>query len=117
MTTQEVAYRLIELSRHGQIMQAQEELYGNDIVSIEPSHAPVPVAKGKQAVNEKGMQFASSILEHHGMSISEPIVVGNRFSIGWTMDVTMKDMGRVNFDEICVYEVKDGKIVNEQFFY
>jgi hypothetical protein len=33
------------------------------------------------------------------------------------MDVTMKGQGRMNMDEIAVYEVKDGKIVKEQFFY
>jgi hypothetical protein len=29
----------------------------------------------------------------------------------------MKGMGRVKMDEIAVYEVKDGKIVKEQFFF
>jgi hypothetical protein len=29
----------------------------------------------------------------------------------------MKGMGRLNMDEIAVYEVKDGQIVKEQFFY
>jgi hypothetical protein len=29
----------------------------------------------------------------------------------------MKGMGRMKMDEIVVYEVKDGKIVQEQFFY
>lgn len=33
------------------------------------------------------------------------------------MDVTLKGMGRRQMDEIAVYEVKDGKIVKEQFFY
>jgi hypothetical protein len=33
------------------------------------------------------------------------------------MDVTLKGAGRVNMDEIAVYEVKDGKITKEQFFY
>jgi ketosteroid isomerase-like protein len=33
------------------------------------------------------------------------------------MDVTMKGFGRMNMDEVCVFEVKDGKIVSEQFFF
>jgi hypothetical protein len=33
------------------------------------------------------------------------------------MDCTMKGMGRQKLEEIAVYEVKDGKIVKEQFFY
>jgi hypothetical protein len=28
----------------------------------------------------------------------------------------MKGRGRVKLEEICAYEVKDGKIISEQFF-
>lgn len=119
MTTQDVANRLVELCRKGQIMDAQKELYGTDIVSIEPENAPAPVkfAKGIEAVTEKGVQFASMIEERHGGNISDPTVAGNFFSLGWTLDATMKGIGRTKLEEICLYEVKDGKIVTEQFFY
>jgi len=33
------------------------------------------------------------------------------------MDVTMKGAPRMNMDEICLYEVKDGKIIREEFFF
>jgi hypothetical protein len=117
MTTKQVATRLVDLCREGKIMEAQKELYGNTIESIEPEKAPVKSAKGLKAVTEKGIQFASMIEERHGGVISDPIVFGNHFSIGWSMDVTMKGAGRINMDEICVYEVNDGKIVREQFYY
>jgi hypothetical protein len=32
------------------------------------------------------------------------------------MDVTMKARGRMKLEEVCVYEVKDGKIASERFF-
>ncbi len=32
------------------------------------------------------------------------------------MNVTMKDGGNMDMTELCVYGVKDGKIVSEQFF-
>jgi hypothetical protein len=32
------------------------------------------------------------------------------------MDVTMKGQGRMQMTELCVYVVKDGKIVSEQFY-
>jgi len=73
--------------------------------------------KGKKAVAEKGKQFASMIEERHGGSCSDPVVGGRYFSIAMSIDATMKGMGRQLLDEVCVYEVKDGKIVNEQFFY
>jgi len=117
MTTQQVANRLVELCRTGQILQAQEELYGDDINSIEPEHAPGQSAKGKKAVIERGKQFASTIEERHGGSFSDPLVSGRYFSVAITLDATLKGMGRNLLEEICVYEVKDGKIVFEQFYY
>jgi hypothetical protein len=117
MTTQEVADRLVTLCRQGQIQQAGQELYGENIVSIEPPYAPVPKAEGLKAVVAKGQQFASMIETHHGGSIRDPIVAGNYFTIGWSMDVTMKGIGRTSMQEICVYKVDNGKIVWEEFFY
>ena len=116
MTTQEVANRLVALCRTGQIQQAQDELYGDDILSIEPENAPTKTAKGKQAVAEKGKQFADMIEERHGGSFSDPLVGGRYFSVAMVLDATMKGMGRMVLEEVCVYEVKDGKIVQEQFF-
>ena len=98
-------------------MEAQKELYGETIESIEPTKAPVKSASGLKAVTAKGIQFASMIEKNHGGSISDPVVAGEHFSVGWTMDVTLKGAGRVNMDEVCVYQVKDGKIVREQFFF
>jgi hypothetical protein len=117
MTTQEVANRLISLCRTGQIQQAQTELYDEKMVSVEPSGAPVERAVGLHAVIEKGKQFASMIEERHGGSFTDPVVVGNQFSVGMTLDATMKGRGRVLLEEICVYKVENGKIVFEQFIY
>ena len=118
MTTQEVANKLVASMRQGKIFDAQAELYGDDIVSIEPEGNMAPhFTKGKEAVAEKGKQFASMIEERHGGSCSDPVVGGRYFSIGMSIDATMKGMGRQLMDEVCVYEVKDGKIVQEQFFY
>jgi hypothetical protein len=104
MTTLEVANKLIAYMRKGQMLEAQEELYSDDIVCIEPEGGMAQhFTKGKNAVAEKGKQFASMIEERHGGSCSDPVA-------------TMKGMGRHLLEEVCVYEVKDGKIVFEQFF-
>jgi hypothetical protein len=118
MTTQEVANKLVAYMRQGQIFEAQAELYADDMVCIEPEGAMAPhITKGKNAVAEKGKQFAAMIEEHHGSSCTDPVVGGRYFSIAMSIDATMKGMGRQVLDKVCVYEVKNGKIVNEQFFY
>ena len=117
MTTQEVANRLVELCRNGKVLEAQEELFADNVTSVEPAHSPTPKAIGREAVLAKGKQFASMIEERHSGSFSDPIVGGNYFSIVCKLDATMKGMGKVVWDEICLFEVKDGKVVSEQFFY
>jgi hypothetical protein len=117
MTTEQIAQRLTELCRQGKIQEAQEELYADDIESKEPDHFPVKSAKGKIAVAEKGKQFASLIEERHGFSFSDPLVCGRYFTAAMVLDVTMKGGGRTKLEEICVYEVSNGKIVAEQFFF
>ena len=119
MTTQDVANRLVALCREGKIKEASEELHSDDVIGEEPNARDPQhkIVQGKAAIAEKGNQFASMIEAMHGGSISDPIVGGEYFSIAWTMDVTMKGMGRMEMSEICNYRVKDGKIVWEQFLY
>lgn len=117
MNTQEVANRLVELCRTGQFEQAQKELYAENVVSIEPDGTPMPRVEGIQALIEKGKAFAEMNEEVHGMTVSEPLVADNFITCTMNMDVTMKGGQRVQMDEVCLYEVKDGKIVREEFFY
>ena len=117
MTTLEVANRLVEMCLEGKVLEAQKELYAENVVSIEPAGAPMQRAEGLANVIAKGEHFAAMIEERHGGSVSDPLVAGNYFSIAWSMEVTMKGMGRMTMEEICVYKVENGKITSEEFFY
>jgi hypothetical protein len=118
MTTQEVANRFNELAQTGQWDKIQEELFADNAVSIEPENSPgMKSVEGIAAIKEKGKQFGEMVEEMHGGYSTTPVVGGRFFSVAMGMDVTYKGMGRQKMDEIAVYEVKDGKIVKEQFFY
>jgi len=120
MTTQQIADRLVELCRQGQYEQAQTELYADDAISIEIASQPggePDIARGMAAIREKSARWAASIVEIHGGSVGNPIVAGDWFSLVMGIDATYKEGGRIAMDEICVYGVRDGKIVHEQFFY
>ena len=117
-TTTEVAARFNELAKEGNFDKAQDELFADNAVSIEPSNSPgLKSVEGLEGIKQKGKTFNESVEEMHGGYSSDPVVAGNHFSVAMGMDVTMKGMGRIKMDEIAVYEVKDGKIVKEQFFY
>ena len=118
MTTQDVANRFYELAQQGQFDKVQDELYADNAASIEPANAPgLKSVEGLDAIREKGKQFNDSVEEMHGGFTSAPQVAGNYFSVAMGMDATIKGMGRTKMDEIAVYEVKDGKIVKEQFYF
>jgi SnoaL-like domain len=118
MTTQDVANRMSELFKENKWPQVQEELYSEDCESIEPAHAPgLQSVKGMDAIRKKGEMFQSMIEEMHSGWVSDLLVGGNYITCAMGLDVTMKGMGRINMNEVCVYEVKDGKVVKEQFFF
>jgi ketosteroid isomerase-like protein len=117
-TTTDVANRFNELAQQGQWNEIQNELFSDDAVSIEPANSPgMKSVEGLKAIQEKGKQFEDMVEEMHGGYSNQPQIAGNHFAVVMGMDVTMKGQGRMKMDEIAVYEVKDGKIVKEQFFY
>jgi hypothetical protein len=117
MTTREVADKLITLCREGKHLEAVEELYADDIVSKEMPGYPGEITTGIKAVHKKSEDWLANVQEFHGSDISDPVVAGNHFTTKMSFDVTFKDRGRLQMDELCIYEVNNGKVVNEQFFY
>lgn len=118
MTTSEIANRLVELCRQAKWEQAQKELFADDAVSIEPYSTPAfeKETRGLNAILEKGRKFEAMSQELHKVEVSDPIVAVNAIAFKLIMDITMKERPRENWEEICVYHVKDGKIISEQFF-
>jgi len=118
MTTAEVAHRLVDLCRQGKNAEAYRKLFAKNAVAVEPEHAPGPSrTEGVDALLEKGKEFQGMLKEVHSSYINEPQVAGNFFSLTMGLDATFQDGTRMNMDEVCVYEVKDGKIVKEEFFF
>lgn len=117
MNTQQVADKLITMCRQGQNLEAIEALYHDDIESREMPGFPGEVVKGIKAVHQKSEQWLNNVQEFHKGVISDPQVAGKHFTCTMNFDVTFKDKGRQQMDEVCVFEVNNGKIVKEQFFY
>ena len=118
MTTQEVAARFNELAQQEKWFEIQEELFADNVRSIDPENSPyLGYAEGKAAVRKKGEEFVRKIRDFHGAYTSQPVMGGNHFAVGRSMEITAEGFGRIKMEEIMLYEVKDGQIVLEQFFY
>ncbi len=118
----DVGRRLVDLCRQGKHLEAIDTLYSPDIVSREvcgDEQMPAEMT-GLDAIRGKNRWW----LENHEVHRSEargPFPRGDRFAVYFQYDITPK-IGpganqRVTFEEIALYTVKDGKIVEEEFFY
>lgn len=118
MNINEIAKRLVVLCRQAQYETAQNELFSKDAVSIEPYATPAfeKETKGLDAILEKGHKFTSMLQEMHKTEVSEPLIAGSSFCCTLRMEATMKEQGHMDMTELCVYQVKDGKIISETFY-
>ncbi|MBK8556782.1 MAG: nuclear transport factor 2 family protein [Lewinellaceae bacterium] len=117
MTTAQIAQQLVEHMRQNQFPEAYANLFTPDFESIEPAGAPFPIAIGvaglKPRIDMTHARLKSFVSGYYG----DPIVAGDYFSLAMGFEAVTVDDEQVKFDEICVYEVKDGRIIREQFFY
>ena len=118
MNIQEIAQRLVELCNKGDFETAQKELFASDAVSIEPTASPAfeKEIQGLDNIIAKGHKFNSMIEKMNSISVSEPLCADNSFALTLHMDAVMKEQGAMKMTELCVYMVKNGKIISEQFY-
>ena len=119
MTTQEVANKLVSLCSAGKFHDAITTLYGPEIVSVEAMAPPggSRETKGFDAVVGKNEWWTANHEVHSG-KVEGPLVAGNHFAVTFKFDVTFKpESKRMQIEEIAIYEVANGKIAREEFFY
>lgn len=117
MNTKEVAAKWKTMCEQGKNLECINQLYADNIVSKEMPGMPGEVISGKQKVWNKSKDWLESVENFHSSEIGEPIIAGNFFTAKMAFDCTFKERGRQKVEEVCVYEVKNGKIASEQYFY
>jgi ketosteroid isomerase-like protein len=121
-STMDVAKKLVELCRAGKALEAINTLYSPNIVSIEAMSMGVMPARmeGLNAIRGKAEWWEANH-EVHSAELDGPWPHGDRFIVRFRYDVTAKagPMAgkRMKLDEAGLYTVKDGKVVQEEFFY
>ncbi len=119
MSTHDVAHSLVTLCREGRFLDALEQLYSPDIVSVEPADLPgLPAElRGIEAVRGKNQWWIENN-EVHSVEVEGPYIGDDRFAVRFTMDTTLKPTGeRSTGTEMALYTVRDGKVVREEFYY
>lgn len=111
---QQIAEEMVKLIREGNNKQAKNIFYADDIVSVEGNGDKL---EGINAIHQKSADWATQISEVHSASVSDPLIAADHFALNIKMDISYKNGNRAVMNEIAVYEVNNGKIVFEQFFF
>lgn len=105
------------LCKTGAFDAAGKKYWADDVVSLEAGDGDMARAEGLAAVKGKGEWWAANH-EIHGFETEGPYLNGDQFGVIFRMDITQKQTGqRVKMDEIALYTVRGGKIVEERFYY
>ena len=118
-STTAIANELASLCRQGRNDDAIERFYSRDIVSVESVGTPEMPAElnGIDAIKKKNDWWTENN-EVHVVQVNGPFVGDDQFAVQYTFDTTFKPTGqRTQLSEMALYQVKDGKIVREEFFY
>jgi ketosteroid isomerase-like protein len=117
MNTQDVATAFTALLQAGEHEKAGLEYWAANVRSVEAMDGPMASIEGVEAVIAKGEWWYANN-EVHSVETVGPFVNGNQFAVTFKMDITDKASGnRMVMDEIGLYTVEGGKIVEERFFY
>ena len=117
----EIGQQIVTMSNEGKGEEAVEKLYDEKIVSIEGQDGEAMPARmeGIEAVRQKGAWWYENH-EIHESRATGPYA-GHRddqFVVRFNLDVTFKPTGeRSQMEEVGLYTVKNGKVVQEEFLY
>jgi len=120
--TMDVGKKLVEFCRQGKHVEAVDALYGPNIVSIEPQDFPgMPRrTEGIAAVRGKNEHWIQNNQVHRS-EVRGPFPHGDRVIVQFAYDFTTKSGPmagkRTSMEEAALYTVRDGKVVQEEFFY
>jgi hypothetical protein len=113
---QQIADDLVAMCKQGQFDESGEKYWADDVVSLEPMPGDMARIQGKPGVRGKGEWWYANN-EIHGVQVEGPYVHGDQFVVRFKMDVTPKGGQRHTMDEVGLYTIRNGKIVEERFFY
>lgn len=106
--------QLDDMLASGNILDAFEKFYADDVVMQENDDAPTA---GKDANRAREIAFVESIESYHGGNLIGTATTGDVSYSEWFTDMTLEGYGRVQRTQVAKRRWKDGKIVSERFYY
>lgn len=98
----------------GKTLEAFEKFYAEDVV-MQDNDYPVRVGKDENRKYEEA--FVNGLTEFRGAKVLNTVISDDMAAIEWDLDFTHKDFGTRNYRQLTVQRWKNGKIVEEKFYY
>lgn len=115
MDTQQIANRLVELCNQGQFDACYDELFDMGARSIE-AEAENRITTGMEGIKGK-VEWWNATFDVLGGSVEGPWINEPHFITKFNIDTKNKQTGETaHFEELALYTVENGKIVEERFF-
>jgi hypothetical protein len=114
MSLKEQVEDLNSMILKGQILEAFEKYYADNVVMQENDQPPTV---GKDANREREKQFLANLTEFRGAEVKAVAVGDDVTMVEWFFDYTHKEWGKKTYHQVAVQKWKDGKIIHEKFYY
>ena len=116
MSYLEKEHALQQMIGQGQILEAFEKYYHEDVVMVE---ATGEVFSGKDTNREREKKWVEMVKEIHGGGVEATASneeTGHTFAEVW-IDVTFQDGNRMKMEQVSVKKWEGDLIVHERFYY
>lgn len=118
MNTVEIATTLVALCREGKYEKVHNTLYDSNVVSVEMDESMGQrEVHGIDEVKKKGASWAQMFSGPVTTWCDDAIISGNSFACRMGFSGPGHDGNAIEGEEIAVYVTKDGKIVEERFYW
>jgi ketosteroid isomerase-like protein len=116
MDIRELAEDFAELCAEGRSKEAAEKYWADDIATYEAAPGDYSETHGREEALAKARWWFENH-EVHEMEVEGPWVNGSQFMLYWEIEVTPRGGERMEMEELVLYKVKDGRIIEERYFY
>ncbi len=114
MTTELAVRDLVSLVERGEILEAFDRYYADDVAMAENA-ASATVGKATNRAREEA--FLAGVATVHENRAASVLVDGDHAAIRWLLDFTNREGTRLRFDQIALQTWRDGRISEERFYY
>lgn len=98
----------------GRILDAFDQFYAADVRMQDNDY---PVREGFELNRQYEEAFVNGLTEFRGAKVLQVLVSDDIVCVEWWFDYTHKDYGVRNYRQVAVQRWKNGKIVEEKFYY